>query len=924
MDFKLIFTVAISAIYILPMPADNKIYLTDKNKLKKDSAEATYPLVQPELPKLAKGKEWKEMPFISSNPLPAVSQEDQKRGYILFNRPLTEPVYPNSRPLDAERLLDGLSMYITPGELETASVTIYPLRKFTDFNVYASELKDAKGKIIPRQLIDVRLVTYWKLKYPEYRSAGTWRTMPELLEMVSRNSFDPGICQRYWITVKAPEDCDPGIYSGNIYLTDADSPEATVIPLSVKVLNFKLLSPPDKNYSAFDRDIHRNLKNIKSGNSSAQVLREWESHINNYYQQMKNCGMTNLTVVGLTYDKNEDSFNVEFDGRQIDAMLLAGLKGPVPVMMLGANAQLLYDKYKIVYHEIRREEVKFPEAFYEDVTRLTRKLEQQRQRKGWPEFIYAPFDEIKQQHLDIGVKSYQALKQAGVKTFITKDPTVSSLAKKRYDPYVDIWCSQPFSLPPAQAALQKNGIWSYPNHIAGEIRQPEVMTAGGRMTYGYGLWKSGYSTLIPWIWHGRNKNGSPFDYMSGEACLAGNVVGADGKFYPAVYWTCFREGRDDLRYIYTLMQTVYDKQNCDDRKCRQLCDEAQSFLEKVWKALPAEPMYLYRNSWTAQDYPAVRNYAAGLTEQLTKFPGKSEKRISSTFGLKLADSFTEPDNGLSVALKSDSTGKFDLIDSALKWEALNKECSMRSVGNSLVLDFDIDHKVDGEIPGGKYPMGWPRIRLNLPGGKMNMANYDFFNMNVNISSNRDEIQDDRSSLFLTLNTIDGGSCQLELLGSVVENKIIAITVPVKDIIEKLKPAAPNKSEIYLKTVQLVLAESNYLDKTKIKFEISNLAFVKIQTSILLNARHPVFIPENAASVPVELDILGNAEYKAEVMLQKTGSAIVAGKAGAIGRDNNPSIQLGIERLSPGDYDLIIKLNGQVADKAQVTVLPTKI
>lgn len=924
MKFGLIFTAAISVIYIMPPHAECAIYSTDKNKLEQDTAEATYPLTQPELPRAAKGKEWKEVPFISSNPIPSASAEENERGYILFSRPLIEPVYPGSRPLDAERLLDGLSLFITPGELETTSFSIYPLRKFADFNVYASELKDASGKTIPGRLIDVRLVTCWKLKYPEYRSDGTWRMMPELLEKVSRNSFAAGSCQRYWITVKSPEDCAPGIYSGNIYLAEACSSKAVVIPLTVRVLNFQLLSPPDKNYSAFDKDIHRNFKNIKSGNPSAHVLLEWESHISNYYQQMRNCGMTNLTVAGLTYDKKSDSFNVEFDGRQIDAMRAAGLKGPVPVMMLGANAQLLHDKYNIEYHEIRRQEVKFPEAFYEDMTKLTRKLEQHRKSKGWPEFIYAPFDEIKQQHLYIGVKSYQALKNVGVKTFITKDPTVSSLALKSYGPYVDIWCSQPFSLPPVQASMQKYGIWSYPNHIAGEIRQPEVMTVGGRMTYGLGFWKSGYSTLMPWIWHARNKNGSPFDFISREACLAGNVVGPDGKFYPAVYWICFREGRDDLRYIYTLMQTVYDKESCNDRKCRELCGEARNFLEKVWNALPVEPMYLYHNSWTAMDYLAVRSYAACLIEQLMKFPGKSEVPVHSTSGLKLADSFMDSDSRLSAALKSGSAGKVDLTAPAYKWEALNNECSMSRKNDSLILDFDVDHKVDGEIAGGKYPIGWPRVKLDLPDGNINMAKYDFLNMDVNICSNRDEIQDDRSSLFLTLNTTGGSSCQLELLGSVAENKILKIIVPVKDIIEKLKPVPINKNALELKKIQLVLAESNYLDKTKIKFEISSLAFVKITSTILLKARHPVFIPENTAFVPVELDVLGNAEYNTEIILQNAGSEAVAGRTGVICRDNKSALLLKTEKLSPGGYDLIIKLNGKIADNTRITVLPSKM
>jgi hypothetical protein len=190
----------------------------------------------------------------------------------------------------------------------------------------------------------------------------------------------------------------------------------------------------------------------------------------------------------------------------------------------------------------------------------------------------------------------------------------------------------------------------------------------------------------------------------------------------------------------------------------------------------------------------------------------------------------EVDNNTLQQNTVEEAERFDLLAPAMKWEALNKECALIIESGSLVLNFNVDHKVDGEISDGKYPKGWPRVRLDLPVESMNMANYDFFHINVNISSNRGDTKTDKSSLCLTLNMTNGSSCQLELLGKAAENKITAITVPVKDIIEKLKPAVKDKNRLYLRRVQLVLPESNYADETKIKFEISNFSFVKIKSS----------------------------------------------------------------------------------------------
>ena len=915
---KFIFVIIILTTYTSVSFAGNGIYSISKDRINCNVTEDIYPHAQFELPEPGKGKKWKEMPFVSPNQEPQVNVQEKRRGFILFKRPLTEPIYPSSRPMESEKLSEGLRLFVAGNEFETISFTIYPLRKITDLKVWASELRDSSGENIPAEAIDIRLVTYWKLRYPGYRSANTWRRMPELLENITKNSFKAKECQRYFVTVNIPEGFKSGVYSGNIYLADKDSPNATVLPITVKILNFKLLLPPGKSYSAFDYDISRMFGRVKANNPSPQRLEQWRNSVRNYYQQKKNYGMDKITVIRLLYDKNDDCYKIEA-GAPIDGMLEAGLKGPVAIMMLGANAQLLHDKYNIDYQKIRRKKVVFPSEFYQDLTKLTKKLEIERKKNGWPEFIYCPFDEIKRQHLEIGVKCLQALKKAGVKTFTTKNPAGSSLEYKRYSPYLDIWCSQSFAMPPAQAAKTKQGTWSYPNHIAGEIREPETMTAGGRMTYGYGFWKSGYSKIMPWIWHDRCKRRDPFDYMSRSFCPTGNIVDNDGKFYPAVYWVCFREGVDDLRYIYTLMQSVYDRKDVKDSKCRELCEKAGNFIRNVWNKIPVERKYLFQNSWTGQDYSAVRAYAAYLLEQLSKYPAKSKRKIAPSFNLKLADAFTEHKTHLAASFSSTNNTQGNLLLPKFKWKACNRECKLIRKNDLMILDFDIDHKVDGETPGGKYPMGWPRARLDIANREVNLADYDFIHLEILISSNRDEIQDDKLSLYLTLKTWNNNFTQLDLLGNVDENKILQLNIPVKKIIAGLKPVPGNKKEIFLKIIQLVVSENKYLDKTKLKFKISRFSLEKIKSATLASSKYPFFVSEGEKNIPVQLQVLGS-KCKAEIMLQNSGSKkIVAKQLSNISK--NANIILKIKHLQPGDYSLIIKLDDKTVLTEVITVLP---
>ncbi len=164
------------------------------------------------------------------------------------------------------------------------------------------------------------------------------------------------------------------------------------------------------------------------------------------------------------------------------------------------------------------------------------------------------------------MKVYAAVKAAGLKTYATKDPVEPDAAA--YAPYLDIWCSQPYSVLLEQIAGQKRyEYWCYPNHNAGEIKDRLTMCKGGRMTYGFGFWRSGYTTLIPWHWCWTCAP-DQFDYLRGGESGCGQRMDDDGEVIPAVYWSCFREGFDDARYVYTLQQAVMQRQDAVDPACQ--------------------------------------------------------------------------------------------------------------------------------------------------------------------------------------------------------------------------------------------------------------------------------------------------------------------------------------------------------------------
>jgi len=92
---------------------------------------------QPTVPEKAR-----EIPFDETAPEPALTQSEQERGYLLFQRPLTESIYPNTRPFPHERI-EALVAFATLGQFEPVTFGIYPVGPLRNLKVRVSSLTSA-------------------------------------------------------------------------------------------------------------------------------------------------------------------------------------------------------------------------------------------------------------------------------------------------------------------------------------------------------------------------------------------------------------------------------------------------------------------------------------------------------------------------------------------------------------------------------------------------------------------------------------------------------------------------------------------------------------------------------------------------------------------------------------------------------------
>lgn len=849
-------------------------------------------------------KKFNELPFIETNVKPALTTAEKNRGYVLFKRPITTPVYTNTIPAWYERLnkLDG---FATRGEFETLTFSIYPQRKLQKLQVTASNLKqvDGSGEL---KGVDVRLCTYWNMRYPGYTSKKTMRRNPEFMEKVDFHSSPAKECQRYWLTLKVPKNADPGIYTGTVTVQGEGYGKAIEIPVKFRVLDFKLLRDPKKFYTTYHYDLH-NYSNFK--NKQAWLKKA----ANNDYRAMMDYGVDTFPVLRPEYDFKTGKIFIRDLDTKIKRMRAAGLSGPIP-MACGRVFNRMYSKLVMNTNKVKHYShwriPKMPEeSFYKIVEQRFKAFDQESKAKGYPEFIYCPMDEVDASVNTFGSKIYQALMKAGCKIYITKNPVASDASV--YNPNVHIFCSQGFTIKYEDTLKSKHEYWAYPNHVSGERKDRAINCRGGRMTYGYGFWRSGYTTLIPWIWRWDFKPRFDYDFLRHKkVSRTGNQIDEDGNVIPTIYWVCFREGRDDARYVYTLQTAIVQRKNSSSTACKKLVKQGKSLLQEIWDAIDAKSKYK-GNGWEDTRFDSYRWRIAALTDKLLKFKASNNKQSPSVIVN------TAPKNMLAEAFKADNFITLPLGGKDYsKWRSVTKEGKTELLKNggpnggpALLYSVKIDHKGDGGGEKGKYPIGWPRIVLDFKKESLDLSGYDYLSMRLKVDSDRDEVADDYTFLKMNASSwVPGGERSLydvELLGIVEQRKWISVNLSINN----LSGNADKKFWRNIKRMQIWLGESKYPDGANLKFYIADINLIKLKSPVIKSLKFAKVVTLPIKYLVVRPEVMGLDSSKKI----KITAAIIDLNAKVISSESvtnsEKAIIIKTDKLKAGKYKMSVKVSG---------------
>ena len=862
-----------------------------------------------------------ELGFKEVNPEPQPVGTETELGFMLFGRPATVPVYPNTNPLADERIKD-LTVFGALGEAVAANFAIYPLKALGNLRVVATGLKSDDGTI-PSENVDVRLVTYRNVVYPSYRSEKSYRKVPELLEKVDAVSAPEKECQRYWLKVKIPDNAAAGLYSGSVTVASDNSGKTFVLPLTLRVLPFKLLKDPEKHFTAYNYDVELYSNVLWKGKSP-----EWISKAErNDYKAMREYGFDVFPTLYLFYDPKTKKIcyvGKGDGGKSINEMLSAGLKGPVPAVFAGAPTlyKELTGKTMSSHHYIMPEPP--PEEFYKMITRLVKDFEIERKAKGWPEFIYNPLDEVAAESKDFGVKVYKAFKDAGVKTYNTKSPAVSDAAD--YADVVDVWCDPYYSVPYEKViADKKHGYWNYPNYVqCGPKHDPLIFCAGGRMVYGYGLWRSGYTMLIPWIWRWGNLDTYLTPFSKGDPA-SGNQLDGNGEVIPAVYWDCIREGVNDYNYIYTLETAVAQRENSGDPECRKLAAKGKALLQEIWDAV--KPRTTYEDApWNHEDFDGYRWRMAQITGQLLKFPDANNDPVPSVIvdckAKQAADDmqgfFRKQQEERNIEIVDLGQGDFKSWRSVTTEGKIKIPENVKHAGNKcLLFDVTVDYKKDGGGENGVYLIGWPRICMDIAGG-LDMSEYDYISLWVMVESERPETKNERSPLSIDLLSHDKNKYKLynKIIIDVVPERVgIPIILSVKEMVkESGNQEGPWKC---VKGIQFGISEAAYPDGTNIRFHFEGINLIKLKNPAIASVDIPSAILLKRDETAFTVGIMGCKEQcsLSAKLLGSKNETISTACASNIEKDTKMIIDT--SKLTAGIYTLHLEIKdsaGKICSK----------
>ena len=490
---------------------------------------------------------------------PAWTEDEIDRGYVTFTANWMEKIYPRTVPGRTQIGAD-LAAFCSRGEYEPVTFSVHALRDLQAIQVTVGDLRSDAGRVIRRSDLDVRSVRCWRRRVWKNPPVSQYEIRPWFLEKRDALDVPAGRSQRFWITVRVPENAKAGTYRGQISVHEAAG-GVTKLSLAIEVLPITLKAPPTRHgmyYHMFDESTPRPHAPYSADYLAKEVV------------NMREHGMNTVAVMlyPATPGRVEDG-QVKYDldpvAPFVRSCLASGL-GP-------GIWNLTVDEFLPAY--------KGPKSLGANIRGFVDSF----RARGWPAPVVSFGDESD------ATDHFQTVRSLGlIKGAVPEATTITTIVfpknSEMFEPHLDIRAFSSYLDQGGADRTRRAGrqLWMY----SGPSEGPRKANRFYR-----GLWAAalGLDGVLDWVYFTVKAHDRLYDDLAGPGRPnhRGWVLPSKGGPIPTLSWEATREGIDDGKYFHTLERLIEEARGVDEASVTAAARRGKGLLERLYSSVDAAP-----------------------------------------------------------------------------------------------------------------------------------------------------------------------------------------------------------------------------------------------------------------------------------------------------------------------------------------------
>ncbi len=496
---------------------------------------------------------------LAPNPVPEPTPREQARGFIVSSRHWLAQAYPRLHPTRDE-VTDLLRCTLAPGEYEPVAVSLTALRPFAGMEMrLAGDLTGPGDATIAAGDVQLGVIKYmkrWMTNAAPLRPGQRYERRSMFIFPMAPTDIAQRTTQRFWLTVRAPEETIPGEYQGEITVLEGGEERAR-LDIRVRVLPIEL-PEPEVTYGMYYRHTHQ-FDEFKTEEFFRRSMADMRAH-----------GCNSMSVYADVERKLADgTFEIALD----NADKRLGLPHQMSMM---AKAGLLVPDHPLLFLARGRGDGNF---FNED--KLVAAADELRRAQGWPELLFYVVDEPSPAQYERAKQLNDIVHRVPGARTTTAIGLPGELAE-----YYDVWIV-------SESVAGRDEVHTRAQEVGAEVWTYNCQRNGAqprndRFFTGLFTWSAGLKGNWQWCYvekasgrvgvNGEIEWGLP---GYGDPWRYSYVAPGPDASYPTIGWEARREGADDYRYLQALREAVEVAEKSDRPKLRASAAKARAFLDDV-------------------------------------------------------------------------------------------------------------------------------------------------------------------------------------------------------------------------------------------------------------------------------------------------------------------------------------------------------